>query len=102
MRGPHSPPSPHEISYPTLSADTDPRAEAVQIDILRRMPAWKKVRLVEGAIRSSRALALAGLRRRHPEASPEQLRRLLMGLLLGEELATRVYGPGPEAGDPAR
>lgn len=87
---------PHEVSHPTLSEDTDPRAEAVQLEILRRMPAWKKMELVAGAIRTSRALALAGLRRRHPQASPAQLKRLLMDLLLGEELARKVYGPPPE------
>lgn len=83
---------PHEVSYPTLSPDTDPAAEAVQLEIYRRMPAGRKIQLVFEAIDMSRALALAGLRSRHPEASPEEIRRRLMGLWLGEELATRAYG----------
>ncbi|MGD1994834.1 MAG: hypothetical protein PVI59_16700 [Anaerolineae bacterium] len=39
-----------------------------------------------------RALALAGLRQRHPEDIPAQRRRLA-DLTLGPELASRVYGP---------
>lgn len=89
---------PHELPHPTLSPDTDPDAERVQIEIFRRMPAWRKVQLVEDANRTARQLALAGLRHRHPEAGPDELRRRLFGLFLGEELATRVYGPLPESG----
>jgi hypothetical protein len=57
------------------------------------MPAWRKMELVFDAIHMSRALARAGIRSRHPQAGPEEIRRRLMGLWLGEELATRVYGP---------
>lgn len=89
---------PHELPWPTLSPDTDAEAERVQLEILRRMPAWKKVALIEEANRMSRNLALAGLRERHPGASPEEIRRRLMGLLLGEELASRIYGHLGESG----
>jgi hypothetical protein len=44
-----------------------------------------------------RTLALSGLRQRHPEASPETLRRMLADLILGEELAAKVYGEHPHA-----
>lgn len=88
---------PHELPYPTLSPDTDPEAERIQIEIFRNMPAWRKVQLVEDANRTARQLALAGLRQRHPDAGPEELHRRLVGLFLGEELATQVYGPLPEA-----
>lgn len=77
----------------TLSQDTSPEAEAVQIEIYRRMPMGRKLELVEEANRTARTLALAGLRIRYPEASPEELHRRLMDLLLGEELAAAVYGP---------
>jgi hypothetical protein len=90
------PAKPHELPHPTLSPDTDPEAERVQIEIFRRMPAWRKIQLVDEANQLARQLALAGLRQRHPEADPEELRRRLMGLFLGEELATEVYGPLPE------
>lgn len=84
---------PHELPHLTLSPDTDPEAERVQIEIFRCMPAWRKIQLVDEANQLARQLALAGLRQRHPDAGPKELRRRLMGLQLGEELATEVYGP---------
>jgi hypothetical protein len=41
---------------------------------------------------SAQELALAGLRRRYPEATISELRRRLADLLLGEDLARKVYG----------
>jgi hypothetical protein len=89
---------PHEVSRPTLSRDTDPQAEAVQLEIYRRMPSWRKFQLVNDAILTSRQLALAGLRSRHPEAGPEELKRRLMDLLHGEELARKIWGPREDVG----
>ena len=37
-------------------------------------------------------LMIQGLRQRHPEASDAQIKRLLADLILGEELAEKVYG----------
>jgi hypothetical protein len=59
------------------------------------MPACRKVSLVEDANRTARCLALAGVGLRFPGASREERIRLLMDLLLGSELADRVYGPRP-------
>ncbi len=84
---------PHQIPHPTLSPDTDGQAEAVQLEIYRRMPVERKIELVFAAIDLSRDLALAGIRSRHPQAKPAEIRRRFLGLWLGEELATRVYGP---------
>jgi len=84
---------PHEVPYRKLYPDTDPEAERVQMEIYRRMPSWRKFQLVEDANRASRALALAGLRSRHPAATSEEIWRRFLGLWLGEELATEVYGP---------
>ena len=63
------------------------------LEIYRRMPPWRKVELLEDANRTARLLALAGLAARHPQESPERLRRRLLGLTLGEDLASDVYGP---------
>jgi hypothetical protein len=46
---------------------------------------------------SARLLALAGLRSQYPQASEIELRRRLAGLLLGEEIACKVYGELPHA-----
>jgi hypothetical protein len=66
--------------------------EALQIRLLREAPAWRKMEMLAGLNASAKSLALSGLRRRHPQASESELRRRLAGLLLGEELACKVYG----------
>jgi len=76
-------------------SDTSPEAERVQIQILRAMPSWRKFKLVNDMIVTSRKLALAGLRARFPGASEQELRRRLATLLLGPELASKAYGPEP-------
>lgn len=81
-------------AIPTLT-DTSDAAATVQIRVLRDMPAGRKVALVEDANRTARLLALAGIGLRHPEASPAERIRLLMDLVLGKELAERIYGPRP-------
>jgi hypothetical protein len=63
------------------------------MEIYRRMTAEQKLRLVFEANELNRALLRAGLETRYPEAGPEEIQRRPFGLLLGEELATRVYGP---------
>lgn len=85
--------APHEQQVGTLSADTDPKAEAVQLEIFRRMPSWQKAKLWNDAIESSWAVARAGLRARYPKADEAELARRLADLQLGPELAATVYGP---------
>lgn len=81
---------------PTLSADMRPEIEAIQLVGLRAMPPWRKLELVGQTTLTVRELALAGLRQRHPYDTPEQRRRRLADLMLGPELAARVYGPPVE------
>ena len=101
--GPPPRPSPMDIDtrrpLPTwreMNYDTTPEAEAVLLRLWRETPGWRKWQMMEELNRLARELALAGLRRRHPDASPEVLRRRLADLLLGPELAAQVYGPGVE------
>lgn len=79
-----------------LFEDTSPEIERMQIELLRQMPVARKLELVAQTHETGRILALAGLRRRYPDDDPARLRRRLASLLLGEELAARAYGPGPE------
>jgi hypothetical protein len=65
----------------------------VLIGLLRQAPAWRKVHMVAQLNQTVRTLALSGLRARHPEDTPQLLRRRLADLLLGPELAARAYGP---------
>ena len=46
-----------------------------------------------GMSQTVRMLAMAGLRQRHPNDTPALRRRRMADLLLGPELAARVYGP---------
>lgn len=77
---------------PKLS-DTHRDAERVQIELMRQAPPWRKLYLLGQLNQTVKLLALCGLRQRHPQATEEELCRRLADLLLGAELATRVYGP---------
>jgi hypothetical protein len=68
----------------------------VRIEGLRRMPPWRKLELVADLNETVRALAIAGLRQRHPNDTPAQQRRRLADLVLEPELAARVYGSSAE------
>lgn len=81
---------------PIRLTDTHPEAEKVQMELLRAMSSAQKFRLLNDLIVTGRMLSLSGLRVRFPEASPEELRRRLSTLILGPELACKVYGLEPE------
>jgi hypothetical protein len=75
-----------------LYTDTHPTIEALQIQLLRQEPPWRKVEMLAQLNASARLLAMSGLRQRHSGAGESELRRRLAGLLLGEDLARKVYG----------
>lgn len=77
---------------PPFYTDTDSKMEALQVQLLRSAPAWRKMELLAGMNASARSLALAGLRKRFPMAGEEELRRRLAELILGPELARKVCG----------
>lgn len=72
--------------------DTRPDAERVQIELMRQAPSWRKLELLGQLNQTVRLLAVSGLRQRYPDATDRELRRRLADLLLGTEIATRVYG----------
>lgn len=65
--------------------------EALQIQFIRRMPAWKKFSMVDSLNEAVKMLAISGIKQRHPTATPEQVHRMLADLMLGKELARKVY-----------
>ncbi|OGO29478.1 MAG: hypothetical protein A2Z16_12040 [Chloroflexi bacterium RBG_16_54_18] len=73
-------------------SDTHPKIEALQIELIRRMPSWKKFAAVDDLNETIKMLAALGIQQRHPGATPEQVRRLLADQMLGEDLARKVYG----------
>ncbi len=76
--------------------DTPPETERVLLAMLREMPPWRKLEMVAQPNQAGRELALVGLQARYPTATRDELRRRLADILLGGELAARVYGPLPE------
>jgi hypothetical protein len=74
-----------------------PEVEQLRINRLRQMPPWRKLVLLSEMNRMVRTLAMVGLRQRYPHESDAQHRRRLADLVLGPELAARVYGPMLEA-----
>jgi hypothetical protein len=66
-----------------MSLDTDPVARAIQQDIIRRMTPEKRIRLALEMSDSVRNVALAGLRSRQPELTPQELSRELLRIMYG-------------------
>jgi hypothetical protein len=73
-------------------SDTAPQVEDLQIQLMRDLPAWRKLRMLSELNASGRLMAMAGLRRRHPQAQESELRRRLADLLLGADLARQAFG----------
>ena len=75
-----------------IYSDIDPKMEALQVRLLRDAPAWRKMEILAGLNRSARVIVMAGLQQRFPRAGETELRRHLADLLLGQDLARKVYG----------
>jgi len=80
-----------------LSSDTHPAMEALQIRLWRQATPTQKMNMLAQLNASARLLALTGLRSQYPQATETELRRKLAHLLLGEEMARKVYGEMPDA-----
>lgn len=77
---------------PPFYTDTDPKMETLQVELLRSAPSWRKMEMLAGLNASARALALTRLHQRFPLAREAELQRRLADLLLGPDLARKVYG----------
>jgi hypothetical protein len=74
-----------------LSLDTPPDIERRQIDSWRQMSPAQKAALVTGLTRAAWEMTAAGVRQRHPTATPrEQFLRVAV-IVLGPELAGLAY-----------
>jgi hypothetical protein len=76
-----------------IPADTTPEAAAVQLEVYRRMSPVQRLEIALEMGDSLRRLSAAGVRRRHPEYTEEQVRLAVIRLSLGEELFRKAY-PG--------
>ena len=75
-----------------LYSDTHPKMEALQIQLWRQASPTRKMNMLAQLNASARLLAVTGLRSQHPQASEAELRFRLACLLLGDDLARKVYG----------
>jgi hypothetical protein len=76
--------------------ETNPEAERALIEMLRRTPTWKRAEQLAGLIHARNVLILADLRRRHPDADAEELRKRLAARLLPREHVIQLFGWDPE------
>jgi hypothetical protein len=82
------------VNLELVPADTTLEAALVQFEIYRRMPAAKRLELALQLSDALRDLTAAGVRQRHPTFSPDQVKRAVMRLTLGEQLFRAVYPEG--------
>jgi hypothetical protein len=76
-------------------SDTSPEIASIQMELLRKASPARKLELLGQMNLTVKTLALSGLKTRYPGDTPEMLRRRLADLILGPELALKVYGPFP-------
>ena len=85
---------PQPTSAPHLAAlatDTTADVEQRQIDSWRRLSPLERLRLVSDTTRAVVNLSLAGIRRRHPQASERECFLRLAAILLGADTVRRIY-----------
>lgn len=73
--------------------DTDAKADEVRIALLRAMSPARRLALATGWSTTLRELTRASLREQFAGESETKLRRRFAERWLGEELATKAYGP---------
>jgi hypothetical protein len=74
-----------------LTLDTPPDVERRQIDGWRRMSAVEKAAAITGLSGAAYAMTCAGVRDRHPDASPREIFLRVALILLGPELTMHAY-----------
>jgi hypothetical protein len=78
-----------------VQGDTSAAAVARYHELLRAQTPPQRLEQTNALIAAVRELAVAGLRARHPEASPEELQKRLTVRLYGRHIAARLFGELP-------
>jgi len=81
------------MNLKALPEDTDPGAWKAHLAALRRMGLEGRARMTFELCANIREIARAGIRRRHPDYTAEQVRQALFRLVFGEQLFREVF-PG--------
>ncbi|MBM3819607.1 MAG: hypothetical protein FJW14_11440 [Acidimicrobiia bacterium] len=74
-----------------LAADTPEAVERLQIESWRAMSPQRKAAIVTALTQAMFDVARAGVRHRFPDAAPREQALRLAVVLLGDDLARRVY-----------
>ena len=77
-------------------SDTHPAIELIIIEGFRKMPPGQRFNMALEMSEAIRDLAKAGILKRYPGISNEELRKRLGALLLGRELSIKANGWDPE------
>ncbi len=72
---------------PDELSDTDPETERAHLAMLRAAPPARRLRLALSLSRTVMSLSRAGIARRHPDASPDEVGLIFVELNYGRELA---------------
>jgi hypothetical protein len=75
-----------------LSLDTTPEAQRIHFELMRPVPGWKRLTLALELTQATRALIVADLRERFPNATDEEIRRRFIVRVLSREEVAQVYG----------
>ncbi|MGE5221575.1 MAG: hypothetical protein ACM3PY_04000 [Omnitrophica WOR_2 bacterium] len=75
-----------------LFSDTRPEAENILIELLKKTPPWRKIEMVGQMNMAVKTVMISGLKDRFPQDPPEVIQRRLADLILGPEMAAKVYG----------
>jgi hypothetical protein len=70
--------------------DTSPRQLERYFELLRRLTPAERLRIASATTRRMRAMAEAGIRRRHPEANEAEVRAEMIELLYGADVRARL------------
>jgi len=74
----------------TQSADTDPEAECVQMELLRNLTIAQRFALAQSLSTRARRLAMRAIRRANPAASEDEVRLIFVEVHYGKDLADRL------------
>jgi hypothetical protein len=79
----------------TLSLDTTPEMQRLHFELMRAVPAWKRLNLALELTQSCRQMVLADLRHRFPNADEKEIRRRFISRVLPRDDVIRAYGFDP-------
>lgn len=65
-----------------LFEDTNPEAEKFYIHLMSQAPIWKKVQIIDQLYLLAVSMARAGIYRRNPNATPEEVNKELAAIFL--------------------